>query len=69
MPINEQVIDTLAHLLAHYQQDHPAETDVSAGDLAVYVEAHACDGCGVARGAPGRGGGRDEGQLPEIFTE
>ena len=46
MPVNEAVIDRLAHLMDHYFADHPAADDVSAEDLARYAEAKGfCAAC------------------------
>lgn len=46
MPINEAVIDALAHLMHHYFTDHPEADDVAPDVLADYVRAHgACQDC------------------------
>jgi hypothetical protein len=46
MPINEEVLDAVAHVMRHYFADHPAAEAVEAGALAAYMRAHgACDHC------------------------
>jgi hypothetical protein len=46
MPINENVLDALAHILHHFSIDHPERDDVGADELAAYALAHgACADC------------------------